>query len=193
MTENNPYLGFVYTSFQERATKIAHSNTAKLARAEGDKNLSNICIQIASDEQRHEIAYQKIVEEFFRRDPDGTMMAFADMMRKGIVMPAHMMCDGEHKEREGRSLFADFSSVAENLGVYDAEDYAEVVDHLTKRWDINSLTMHTAEGQEAQDFIMPLSGRIRRLAERAEKRKKKKGTKNVQFSWIHGRSVDLYP
>jgi hypothetical protein len=23
-TENNPYLGFVYTSFQERATKVRH-------------------------------------------------------------------------------------------------------------------------------------------------------------------------
>merc|ERR1719262_1059125 len=104
----------IEVSFQKGATKIAHSNTAKLARADGDKNLSQICIQIASDEQRHEIAYQKIVEEFFRRDPDGTMMAFADMMRKGIVMPAHMMCDGEHRDREGRSLFADFSSVAES-------------------------------------------------------------------------------
>merc|ERR1719269_114377 len=110
MTENNPYLGFVYTSFQERATKIAHSNTAKLARADGDKNLSNICIQIASDEQRHEIAYQK-----------------------------------------------------------------------------------SAEGQEAQDFIMPLAGRIRRLAGRAEKRKLKKGKKSAKFSWIHGREVELYP
>jgi acyl-[acyl-carrier-protein] desaturase len=193
MTENNPYLGFVYTSFQERATKVAHSNTAKLARADGDKNLANICIQIASDEQRHEIAYQKIVEEFFRRDPDGTMMAFADMMRKGIVMPAHMMCDGEHRDREGRSLFADFSSVAETLGVYDAGDYAEVVDHLVKRWDIDNIKMASAEGQEAQDFIMPLAGRIRRLAGRAEKRKLKKGKKSAKFSWIHGREVELYP
>ena len=23
-TENNPYLGFIYTSFQERATKVLH-------------------------------------------------------------------------------------------------------------------------------------------------------------------------
>merc|ERR1712078_842839 len=115
-------------------------------------NLANICIQIASDEQRHEIAYQKIVEEFFRRDPDGTMMAFADMMRKGIVMPAHMMCDGEHRDREGRSLFADFSSVAESLGVYDADDYAEVVEHLVKRWDINNAPVLIIEGEPAHSL-----------------------------------------
>jgi hypothetical protein len=35
-TENNPYLGFVYTSFQERATKISHGHTAKSAGALGD-------------------------------------------------------------------------------------------------------------------------------------------------------------
>merc|ERR1712224_457573 len=74
MTENNPYLGFVYTSFQERATKIAHSNTAKLARADGDKNLSQICIQIASDEQRHEILPEDrggVLPAGPRRDHDG--------------------------------------------------------------------------------------------------------------------------
>ena len=35
-TENNPYLGFVYTSFQERATKISHGNTARHALEYGD-------------------------------------------------------------------------------------------------------------------------------------------------------------
>lgn len=39
-TENNPYLGFVYTSFQERATKVAHGNTARFAKEHGDDALS---------------------------------------------------------------------------------------------------------------------------------------------------------
>ncbi len=30
------------------------------------------------------------------RDPSGTMIAFGDMMRKQIVMPAHLMNDNEH-------------------------------------------------------------------------------------------------
>lgn len=34
--ENNPYLCFVYTSFQERATKISHGHTAKQAGDYGD-------------------------------------------------------------------------------------------------------------------------------------------------------------
>ena len=40
---NNPLLCFVYTSFQERATKISHMNTASQARLHGDLNLANIC------------------------------------------------------------------------------------------------------------------------------------------------------
>ena len=39
-TENNPYLGFIYTSFQERATKVAHGNTARFAKEHGDDVLS---------------------------------------------------------------------------------------------------------------------------------------------------------
>ena len=59
-TENNPYLGFTYTSFQERATKISHGNTARHALEHGDEILAKICGSIASDEGRHEIAYQRV-------------------------------------------------------------------------------------------------------------------------------------
>ncbi len=41
------------------------------------------------------------------------MMAFEEMMRKQIVMPAHLMDDEEHKAKTGRNLFADFSAVAQ--------------------------------------------------------------------------------
>lgn len=50
------------------------------------------------------------------------MLAFADMMRKQIVMPAHMMDDGEHAAKNpGRNLFADFSGVAERTETYTAQ------------------------------------------------------------------------
>ena len=55
------------------------------------------------------------------RDPDGTTLAFADMMKKQIVMPAHMMDDMVHKGRTGRNIFQDFSTVAESTGTYTAQ------------------------------------------------------------------------
>ncbi|XP_071676977.1 stearoyl-[acyl-carrier-protein] 9-desaturase, chloroplastic-like [Lolium perenne] len=61
-TENNPYISFVYTRFQERATAVSHGNTARLARARGDGVLARVCGTIAADDKRHEIAYARIVE-----------------------------------------------------------------------------------------------------------------------------------
>ena len=36
-------------------------------------------------------------------------------------------------------FFNNFSSLAESMGVYTAQDYAECVDHLLKRWRISQL------------------------------------------------------
>uniref|UniRef100_A0A061R077 Plastid acyl-acp desaturase n=2 Tax=Tetraselmis sp. GSL018 TaxID=582737 RepID=A0A061R077_9CHLO len=191
-TENNPYLGFVYTSFQERATKISHGHTGIEAKKYGDDLLAQICGHIAADESRHEIAYTKIVDKLFERDPDGAMLAFADMMRKQIVMPAHMMDDNVHKERSGRDLFGDFSSVAENLKVYTAYDYADIMDHLINRWEVPSREGLSAEAAKEQEYLCKLPARIRKLAERTEARRAKAGKpKQVKFSWIYDRPLDL--
>ena len=95
---------------------MSHGNTARHALEYGDDILGKLCGAIAADESRHEIAYTRIVDELFRLDPNGAMLAFADMMRKQIVMPAHLMDDLQHGDlNPGRNLFADFSSVAERL------------------------------------------------------------------------------
>ena len=62
-------------------------------------------------------------QEALCRDPSGTMIAFGDMMRKQIVMPAHLMNDNEHTENNNnsRNLFKDFSSVAQATGTYTGQ------------------------------------------------------------------------
>jgi len=52
---------------QERATKISHGNTARLAAYHGDTVLAKICGLVAADEARHEAAYTSIVEQLFHR------------------------------------------------------------------------------------------------------------------------------
>ncbi|KAK8519458.1 hypothetical protein V6N13_133381 [Hibiscus sabdariffa] len=183
-TENNPYLGFIYTSFQERATFISHGNTARLAKEHGDINLAQICGNIASDEKRHEAAYTKIVEKLFEIDPDGTVLAFADMMRKKISMPAHLMYDGRDD-----NLFDNFSAVAQRLGVYTARDYADILEFLVNKWKVKEVTGLSAEGRKAQDYVCGLPPRIRRLEERAQGRAKQ--APKVPFSWIFDREVQL--
>jgi acyl-[acyl-carrier-protein] desaturase len=66
-TENNPYLCFIFTSFQERATKVSHGGTARLAKEAGEDVLAQICGAIAADEGRHEIAYTRTVDGIFHR------------------------------------------------------------------------------------------------------------------------------
>uniref|UniRef100_A0A7N0TWT6 Acyl-[acyl-carrier-protein] desaturase n=1 Tax=Kalanchoe fedtschenkoi TaxID=63787 RepID=A0A7N0TWT6_KALFE len=183
-TENNPYLGFIYTSFQERATFVSHGNTARHAKDYGDIKLAQICGTIASDEKRHETAYCKIVEKLFEIDPDGTVVAFADMMRKKISMPAHLMYDGRDD-----NLFEHFSAVAQRLGVYTAKDYADILEFLVGRWKVETLTGLSGEGQKAQDFVCNLAPRIRKLDERARSRAKEAPT--LPFSWIFDRQVKL--
>ncbi|CAK9228848.1 unnamed protein product [Sphagnum troendelagicum] len=184
-TENNPYLGFVYTSFQERATFISHGNTARHAKHFGDGKLATICGLIAADERRHENAYTKIVEKLFELDPDGAMLAFADMMRKKISMPAHLMYDGQNEH-----LFDDFSLVAQRTGVYTARDYADIMEHLVDKWNVASIQGISGEAQNAQEYLGSLPSRIRRLEEHAQA-KVKKGPKTGSFSWIFNREVTL--
>ncbi|RDX66499.1 Stearoyl-[acyl-carrier-protein] 9-desaturase 6, chloroplastic, partial [Mucuna pruriens] len=184
--ENNPYLGFVYTSFQERATFVAHGNTARLAKDGGDPVLARICGTIAADEKRHENAYTRIVEKLLEVDPTCAMVAIGDMMEKKITMPAHLMYDGEDPK-----LFEHYSAVAQRVGVYTANDYADILEFLVGRWRLEKLEGLTAEGKRAQDLVCGLAPRIRKLQERAEERARKMKPHAVKFSWIFNKELLL--
>ncbi|CBI24687.3 hypothetical protein VitviT2T_007596 [Vitis vinifera] len=182
--DNSPYLGSIYTSFQERATFISHGSTARLANQHGDKSLAQICGIIASDEKRHETAYTKIVEKLFEIDPNGTVLAFADRMRKKITMPGLLMYDGCDE-----NLFKHFSAVAQRLGVYTAKDYVDVLEFSVERWNVEKLTGLSSEGRKAQDYVCGLAQRLRKLEERAQEKAKQAPT--IPFSWILDREVRL--
>lgn len=183
--EKDPYRGFVYTSFQERATKISHGNVGKLARKYGDKHMNRICAKIAGDEGRHEKAYQKFVTEILKRDPNGLLQVFGDMMRGQIVMPAELMTDGKDD-----MLYENFSNIAQRLGVYTAIDYAEIIEHLVKQWDLENLDGLNSEGEKERDYLCKLPTRYRKLAERSLNKKKKiteDEVPSMSFNWIYGR------
>ncbi|XP_073047580.1 stearoyl-[acyl-carrier-protein] 9-desaturase, chloroplastic-like [Primulina eburnea] len=180
-TENNPYLSFIYVSFQERATFIAHGNTARIAKKYGDTKLAQICGIVAADEKRHEAAYTKIVEKLFEIDPDSTMRSLADMMKKKIVMPAHMLYDGVDE-----NIFSNYSAVAQRIGVYTARDYTDIMEFLVDRWGVKNLTGLSDEGRKAQDYVCGLVPRYRKFEERAQALGKQA---TVPFSWILGREA----
>jgi len=180
----DPYRGFLYTSFQERATKISHGNVGKVAKSYGASDLQRICAKIAGDEGRHEKAYQSFCTEILKRDPDGLLMEFGDLMRGQIVMPAELMTDGKDAQ-----LYENFSSVAQRLGVYTALDYADIIEHLVNHWKIGDLTGLSSEGEKEQEYICRLPQRYRKLAERSMNKKKEEETVAQSFSWIFDRKA----
>jgi len=173
-SDADPYQAMIYTSFQERATKISHVNTGKLADKAGDHVLSKICKTIAGDEARHEKAYKSFMSKIFDIDPSGAITAFEKMMRKNIVMPAVLMGEGSSRP----SIYKDFSEITQKIGVYTGWDYARIIEHLVDFWKIESLTGLDTAASKAQDYLANLADRYMRLADRI------KAPDEVSLAWL---------
>jgi len=178
-TGNDPYLGFIYTSFQERATKISHSNVGRLAKKSGETLLHKICGIIAGDEARHERAYKLFMSKVFETDPVHAVLSFAKMMKLRVTMPANMMSDGKDK-----NLFEKFSNVAQRIEVYTVRDYASIIKNLVDGWNIPSLKGLSDVGAKAQDYLCTLSERYISLSNRLSF-----AGEAESFSWIYDRKV----
>jgi acyl-[acyl-carrier-protein] desaturase len=178
----DPYSLLVYTSFQERATRVSHANVGVLAGKAGDPNLARICGMIASDEARHETFYTRMMDKVFEHDPDGGMLAFRSMLRGIIAMPGTRMDDGRDPD-----LFDHFATVAQRTSVYTAHDYAAIVDHLVRVWKIAGRSVAGPAARAAQEELCRLADRHRRLADRVAVVAAKQP--RVAFSWIQDREA----
>ena len=172
-TDHDPYQGMVYTSFQERATKITHLNTGKLASKAGDTVLSRICTTISGDEGRHERAYKTFMRQIFDIDPNGAMLAFEKMMRKQIAMPA-ILIDKDNDE----NIFGRFSAITQKMGIYTAWDYAQIIEHLVDFWKIKDITGLNGQAAKAQVYLSNLADRYLRVAERV------KAPEEINLVWL---------
>ena len=175
----NLYAGLVYTAFQERATKISHNNVGRLAGAEGNRALREICGRIARDEAKHEAFYTRMMTAVIEQDPAGGVITCAQMLRRAIAMPGRLMSDGKDPD-----LFDHFAVVAQRLGVYTVRDYASIVRHLVQTWKIGDVSLSGAAAR-AQEFLCRHAEKLDSMADcvaeqiAAEPR--------VPFSWIGGR------
>jgi acyl-[acyl-carrier-protein] desaturase len=175
----DPYNLLVYTSFQERATRISHANVGRLAGRAGDPHLARICGMIASDEARHETFYSRMMGEVLDRDPAGGILAIRSMLRATIAMPGRLMDDGG-----APGLFDRFAIVAQRTGVYTVRDYASIIDHLVRVWGIADRRV-SGEAARAQEEVCRQAERHSRLADRISATLARQPAST--FSWIHGR------
>ena len=174
---NHVYKSMVYASFQERATRVSHRNMGLLAHKWGEKKLGKICTLIAGDEGRHEQAYQNLFKVCLEKDPNGALLAMAEMLLSKIVMPARLMDD-----ESGRDIFADYSIVAQKLGIYTTRDYAEMLLYLVEFWKLKQLKNLSSLAVQAQEKICKAADKYLRKAESLSE-----AIQSVQvkpFSWL---------
>lgn len=176
-TGRDPYRNFIYTSFQELATNVSHRRVAGLAKQSGDKLLAKMCGVIASDEARHAKAYMSFISQAAKVDASEVLIAFEDMMRKKIVMPAQFL--RESGEPQGEA-FSHFSDAAQRLGVYTALDYVDILRDLLAEWNVESIKELNEAGEKARDYLVKLPDRLIRIAERM-----KTPDKTHNFKWIY--------
>lgn len=177
-TGPDPYRNFIYTSFQELATNVSHRRVASISKNSGDKLLAKMCGVIASDEARHAKAYMSFISKAFEVDPSEVMLAFEDMMKKKIVMPAHFLRESGGPKGDA---FAHFSDAAQRLGVYTALDYIDILKELLNDWKVDQITGLNEKGEKARDYLMRLPDRLLRLADRMSIPEME-----YKFKWILG-------
>ena len=175
-TSMDPYRNFVYTSFQETATNISHRRVGTFAKQTGNKKLAKMCAVIAADEARHAKAYKNFVERIFELDPSEMMLAFEDMMKKKIVMPAHLMRESGQKAGE---LWSHFSDAAQRCMVYTAQDYIDIFKNLLDEWKIEHIDGLNEQAQKAQEYLMKLPARLQRVTDRIST-----PDLQYQFKWV---------
>ena len=182
-SQADSYNLLVYTSFQERATRLSHRATGELAVRAGAPGLARICRVIAGDEARHETFYQRMVGAVLDQDPEGALLAFADMLDRQIAMPGRHMGGAADP-----GLFDRFAHVAQRLGVYTAADYAAIVSHLVTTWRVADRVV-SGEAARAQEWLCRAPDRYTRLAGRVAGVVARQPAGS--FPWITGRQAPV--
>jgi acyl-[acyl-carrier-protein] desaturase len=159
--DRDPYRVFAYTTVQERATQFSHSETGKIV-AEYEPSLASILSHVAKDEARHYAFYRTVFEEILKRDPDQALHS-ASFILPAIDMPGVTMPG-----------FKDLADVIRRAGIYGPRDYLRIVQEQIRYWKIESIEGLNELGRKAQEKIMGIPARLKRIAEHMETRTKGK-------------------
>src|ERR671915_1167438 len=159
--DRDPYRVFTYTTVQERATQFSHSETGKII-GEFEPRLAEVLSHVAKDEARHYAFYRTVFEEILKRDPDQALHS-ASFILPAIDMPG-ITIPG----------FKDLAEVIRRSGIYGPRDYLRIVQEQIRYWKIESFEGLGELGRKAQEKIMGIPSRLRRIAELMETRSKNK-------------------
>ena len=173
--DKDPYRVFVYTSAQERATQISHDGTGRVCGAY-EPTLQKILHSIAMDEARHYTFYRSVFSEVLKRDPDEALASAATIL-PSIDMPGHSLRN-----------FNEYADVVRRSGIYGPRDYISVVEALIKAWGLDTLCNLKEQGKKAQEKILAIPERLKKVAEYIESRNK---SKTFQLEFVFNKIFEM--
>jgi len=159
--DQDPYRVFAYTTVQERATQFSHSETGRIVGAY-EPRLAEVLAQVAKDEARHYVFYRSVFELILQRDPNEALHS-ASFILPAIDMPGLTI-----------SGFKELADVIRRSGIYGPRDYLRIVQEQIRYWKIESLQGLNELGHKAQEKIVGIPARLRRIAEYMETRSRAK-------------------
>jgi acyl-[acyl-carrier-protein] desaturase len=159
--DKDPYRVFVYTTLQERATQISHANTGTLA-SEYEPTIGTVLSNVAKEEARHYTFYRTVFKEVLARDPNRGLVSAAEIM-PSIDMPGVNM-----------PHFREMADVIRRAGIYGPREYLKIVEEQIRFWAIESLEELDEAGKRAQEKILGIPARLRRVADALETRSRAK-------------------
>ncbi len=171
--DKDPYRVFVYTTLQERATQFSHRNTGRVASAE-EPVLNGILASIAADEARHFTFYRSVFKSILGLDPNRALVSALSIL-PSIDMPGVSM-----------PHFKEMADIVRKMGIYGPWEYKRIVEEALDYWKIGLLTGLNEAGRKAQDRIMALPERLRKVAEYIDQ---KSSEKSFSFAFIYDRIV----
>ena len=173
--DRDPYRVFVYTTLQERATQISHSNTGKVA-GEFEPTLGTVLANVAKEEARHYAFYREIFKNVLQRDPNRALESAALIM-PAIDMPGVTM-----------PHFREMADVVRRAGIYGPRDYIKIVEEQIRFWALESLGDLSDVGRKAQEKILGIPARLERIADAMESRRR---TKTFSFDVAFAREFTM--
>lgn len=176
-TGSDPYRNFIYTSIQEAATELSHKRLGDIVKKEfGCEIVSKISNLISGDENRHCKIYKGFCGLIVKEDPSGLLIAFADMMKKKIVMPNHNMMFSN-------GILGDAYKVldrsAQILGVYTTADYSTLISDFVKELGLLKLSGISDEASKAQSYIGKLLPILNKYGVRSAEKYSKENSINL--------------
>jgi len=159
--DRDPYRVFVYTTVQERATQFSHGETGRIV-SEYEPRLGGMLGHVTKDEARHYAFYRSVFELILERDPNQALHSAAFILpaidMPGVTMPG----------------FKEMADVIRRAGIYGPRDYLRIVQEQVRYWKIESLQGLNELGRMAQEKIMGIPARLKRIAELMETRSRAK-------------------